>query len=158
MNYYQLTEPVHPKDNLDIKVKMYEWERNSYLAIERLNNSINEINSNFDAIRIAQINPDDLANKIVETICEHFNTSLEAIIKGGREQDCITAKFTIIHFLKKYTKLSLKQIAWYFVGKSKKPLHHSTILNSINRASDRIYTDKEYRRTIERIEHIFANA
>ena len=89
-------------------------------------------------------NPID-ASIIVELVREEFN--IDFTIKK-RNKETISARYACAHLLKRFTKLTLIEIAEYIgVG------DHTTVLHAIKSAKNWMETNRQYNLTIKKLEN-----
>lgn len=82
---------------------------------------------------------------IVEYVSERFGCELTA---KSRKQEIVFARHVCMHLLKKFTRLSLKEIAQYFGS-----LDHSTVIHGIRKLQDLIDTEETTKALVEQCEN-----
>jgi len=84
-------------------------------------------------------------HKIIELVKEEFGVNF--VVKS-RKPEIINARFACAYLLKKFTGLTLLEIAEYVGSKD-----HSTIVHSIRACANWIATDIDYRMKIKKLEN-----
>jgi len=89
-----------------------------------------------------------LADEIVQTVCDHFGMTLEKIKDRCRERPIVQARFFCFLFLRKYTKLSLKNVGSFF------GVDHTSVIHGVGTIQDMIDTEDATRRHYEQIDEL----
>lgn len=84
---------------------------------------------------------------IINAVSEVTGITLQQIKSRSRLRGYVTARCLISHYLRKYTKMSLKEI-----GKTIGNLHYSTVIYNISIYDDLIQYDREFRNLSKRVE------
>jgi len=102
-----------------------------------------------DDIAIGSVPTSIMPHRLVELVEDVFDTSIQ--IKN-RRQSVIFGRKAAAYILKKYTQLSLNEIAKHIgVG------DHTTVIYNIKTAENLIFTEKWYKEKIEEIEKEIEN-
>lgn len=83
---------------------------------------------------------------IVAKISDFLNVPITDMIRKTRERRIVEARQIAMYFLRGFTNLSLKEIGAMFGGRD-----HTTAIHSIQTVKDLMYTDKEYRKKVEKL-------
>jgi len=83
---------------------------------------------------------------IQRIVCEHLDVSDEQIRGKTRKREVVRARQIAMHFAKKHTEHSLKDIGLHFGGRD-----HSTVIHANNTVADRMEEDDQFRDTVDEI-------
>jgi len=84
---------------------------------------------------------------IVKAVCKRYNVKLKDVNSKSRKQGIVLARQLAMFLSHKYTTLPYSQIG-HLIGRK----DHSTVLHACNTISNRITTDKNFRREVEEME------
>lgn len=84
---------------------------------------------------------------IVELICDEFGITREQLFRLTRVPRIVWARMACVFLLRKYTKMSLPEIAKIFKYK-----HHASVLHAMRWSENSSETDPYIRASIRRIE------
>ena len=84
---------------------------------------------------------------IVKAVCKHYSVKLKDVNSKSRKQGIVLARQLAMFLSHKYTTLPYSQIG-HLIGRK----DHSTVLHACNTISNRITTDKNFRREVEELE------
>ena len=84
---------------------------------------------------------------IVKAVCKRHNVKLKDVNSKSRKQGIVLARQLAMFLSHKYTTLPYSQIG-HLIGRK----DHSTVLHACNTISNRITTDKNFRREVEELE------
>ena len=84
---------------------------------------------------------------IVKAVCKRYNVKLKDVNSKSRKQGIVLARQLAMFLSHKYTTLPYSQIG-HLIGRK----DHSTVLHACNTISNRITTDKNFRREVEELE------
>lgn len=84
---------------------------------------------------------------IQNTVCSHLNVSQETLCLNTRKENVVYARYMVMYFARKYTKLSLEKIGQHTGGKD-----HSTVLHGCNKIEKLIKENNEIRYLVIEIE------
>ena len=84
-------------------------------------------------------------NKIIELVKDEFGVD---ILTKSRRREIIDARHSCAYLLKRFTGLTLREIASYVGLKD-----HTSVINSIKQATNWMATDIEYRMKIKKLEN-----
>jgi len=85
---------------------------------------------------------------IMKVISKHFKMSIEQMIKTGRKREVVQARRITYYFLRKYTRLSLKNIGELVGGKD-----HTSVIHGLKSLKDLRWSDKDIDREISIIDN-----
>jgi chromosomal replication initiator protein len=83
--------------------------------------------------------------KIIELVKDEFEVDFTL---KKRSRAIVSARYACAHLLKRFTKLSLNQIAEYIGVRD-----HSTVLYAIKTVNNLVETDRQYNLTIKKLEN-----
>ncbi|MFB6098473.1 MAG: chromosomal replication initiator protein DnaA [Salinibacter sp.] len=83
---------------------------------------------------------------IQRVVCEHLDIPEDQILGKTRKRNVVRARQIAMHFVKKHTEHSLKDIGLHFGGRD-----HSTVIHAINTVDERTEEDEQFRDTVENI-------
>lgn len=76
--------------------------------------------------------------KILETVCAHFELSIQVLISKTRKREIVVARMISFHFMRNHAHLTLKATGEYFGG-----LDHTTVRFGIKTIENlRAYNEK----------------
>lgn len=86
------------------------------------------------------------AEKIIETVCEHFSLTEKQVQGRDRFKEYVYARHIIFYLLRKNTKMTLKSAG--------ELLHrdHTTVIHSVETLNNLMYTEPDVRVEVYRIE------
>ena len=84
-------------------------------------------------------------SKIIELVKQEFDIDFTL---RKRKKEIVTARYSCAYLLKRFTKLSLNEIAEYIGVRD-----HTTVLHGIKSAKNWMETDRSYNLTIKRLEN-----
>lgn len=87
--------------------------------------------------------------KIIEIVCDHFETTLGKLQRKSRYAETVLARSTLMHFLYKYTSLNKAQI-----GRLLKK-NHTTVIHNLKSFEDRIEIEDHVRGHVDMIKQKF---
>lgn len=93
------------------------------------------------------------ADFIIKTVCDVHQISIEEALMRTRKENRVDAKHQIRYIFYNYSKLTYKKIA-----KLTNATDHTTILNSIRRHEDLMFSDKDYKEKYDRVIVILTKA
>jgi chromosomal replication initiator protein len=84
-------------------------------------------------------NPEDvLAEKIIKITAKKFGVALKALVGKSRDYQIVHQRFISIYLIKKYTELSLNQIAEHFGNRN-----HATIIHACREVEKKLASSDE---------------
>ena len=92
---------------------------------------------------------------IVAHVCVEFGVPRAELFRRCRRRRLASARFAAWGLARKYTRLTLEDLARLSQPAEARP-HHTTVLNGLERFADLQETDVEFRRHIGRIERQLA--
>ena len=84
---------------------------------------------------------------IINAVSEVTGITLQQIKSRSRLRAYVTARCLICHYLRKYTRMSLKEI-----GRVIGNLHYSTVIYNISIHNDLMQYDRDFRKLSKRVE------
>ncbi len=90
----------------------------------------------------------DMVSFVERSLCEYFNTTMEALDIKNRKREVVYKRQVFMYFLKEKTDLSLNQIGVKFSR------DHTTVIHARNVINDLIFSDPQVRKEIEEIREI----
>ena len=84
-------------------------------------------------------------DKIIQTVCKTWSTSLDDVCGKSRKQEVVYTRMTIAYFLRQYTKLSTTEIG-NLINRD-----HSTIVHYLKAYDSEFRFNEEFRNFAERI-------
>lgn len=98
------------------------------------------------------------SSEIVRSVCEYFNKNERDIKKKSRKQENLYPRQCAMYLMRKYTKMTLKQIGDEFdYGLIKKTRDHTTAIHSINTIQNYIDTEDKVKNDIRNITEIISS-
>lgn len=92
---------------------------------------------------------DDIKPEYVErVVSEYFGIPVAIFASKNRKTEYVNCRFAVFYILRKYTKMSFKNIGQLY-GRN-----HTTAIHAIQTCNDLMETDEVYRRNINNIEKI----
>lgn len=91
--------------------------------------------------------------RIVNTVCQHFEYSLADMKSAKRQKELTSARHVALYLMKKLTRHSLKEIGNFLSRKD-----HTTVLNALERIEQRRETDHKLNSLLHKLEHDIVNA
>lgn len=91
--------------------------------------------------------PEDKINKVLEMCAYTDGVSVELMLMKCRKREIVKPRQRAMYFLKKYSKMSSRQIG-SLIGKK----DHATVINACKKVENYLVTEKEYRLKMELIE------
>lgn len=86
--------------------------------------------------------------KIINAVCDNFCITQDDIVSKKKGFDYALPRQTVMYLLRKYTDMSLQEIAYYLKRKD-----HSSVSNGINRINKKLITDLSFKKKIKDIEN-----
>ena len=87
------------------------------------------------------------AEVIKRVVCSYLGLQQTLIISRGRKGHIVEARQMAMYFIRKYTRLSLKQTGMEFGG-----LDHSTVIHGVDTVNNTLSYDKLYMRKFKDVE------
>lgn len=87
------------------------------------------------------------AEVIKRVVCSYLGLQQILIISRGRKGHIVEARQMAMYFIRKYTRLSLKQTGMEFGG-----LDHSTVIHAVHSVNNTLSYDKLYIRKLKDVE------
>ena len=87
-----------------------------------------------------------MSDKIIQTVCETWNRSLDDVCGRSRKQESVYTRMTIAHFLRQYTTLSTIEIG-NLINRD-----HATITHYLKAYELEFRFNKDFRNFAKRIE------
>lgn len=91
---------------------------------------------------------------ISKIIAKKYNKTPESIFEKTRVREIIDLRGMFFYFATRHTTLSLNDIGKFslLMGRDKQH-HHATVLHSVNRVYDMMFTEKDFRETIDELDN-----
>lgn len=136
--------------NITDNIRDLEGVVNSLLAHSTLLNLPIDISLAGKIIhRISDNKPKTITVEMIrDAVCDYFNLSVDAISTKSRKMEVVQARQIAMYLSKQMTQKSLSAIG-QCIGKR----DHATVLHACKKVVDLMETDKQYRRSVEEIEH-----
>ena len=83
---------------------------------------------------------------VIDAVCHYFRIKPQDIITSSRKQNLVQARQLTVYLTQKHTNMSSCQIG------ARIRRDHSTVLHSCNQVTNRLQTDKSFKRILEDIE------
>lgn len=87
---------------------------------------------------------------IIETVCNHYNVSTEAVNSKSRKRDYVVARQVSMYLAQKFTKMPASRIGRLIGNRD-----HSTVLHSCSQVQRRLTTDCSFSEELSAIESSF---
>ena len=84
--------------------------------------------------------------RLIDAVCHYFRIKPQDIITSSRKQNLVQARQLTVYLTQKHTNMSSCQIG------ARIRRDHSTVLHSCNQVTNRLQTDKSFKRILEDIE------
>lgn len=93
-----------------------------------------------DGASVLEKREDDTAKKIIRIVAQRSDIAVKSLVGKSRERSFVNPRFIAVYLIKKYTDLSLNQIAKHFGGKN-----HATIINGCREVEKKLASqDKKF--------------
>ena len=87
---------------------------------------------------------------IIESVCGHFNVSVDEVNGKSRKRNLVVARQVSMYLAQKHTKMPASRIGKLIAGRD-----HSTVLHSCEKVEERMKVDNKFNEEIETIEKSF---
>ncbi len=87
---------------------------------------------------------------IIESVCGHFNVSVEEVNGKSRKRNLVVARQVSMYLAQKHTKMPASRIGKLIAGRD-----HSTVLHSCEKVEERMKIDKLFYEEVTKIENTF---
>ena len=129
-----LPDPVlsYVAENITSNVRQIEGVVNKIMAFQELMGAEVDVDNTIRAVRdILRAKEDFLpsADTIIQEVARFFEVDANNLRGQGQNKEIVNARNVAMYIIREMTQLSLTEIGQHFGGR-----HHSTVLNSINRA------------------------
>jgi chromosomal replication initiation ATPase DnaA len=134
---------------MQLENNLVQYYKDQVKNLKILHKTLVNANMIHDQFAVGSINSSIKAHKLVDLVQDIFDVDIS---EKNRGKTHVFARKAAAYILKKYTKLSLKEIA-PLIG----VLDHTTVIYNIKTASDMIDTEDWYKEKVELIEKEIEN-
>ena len=134
---------------MQLENNLVQYYKDQVKNLKILHKTLVNANMIHDQFAVGSINSTIKAHKLVDLVQDIFDVDIS---EKNRGKTHVFARKAAAYILKKYTKLSLKEIA-PLIG----VLDHTTVIYNIKTASDMIDTEDWYKEKVELIEKEIEN-
>jgi len=88
-----------------------------------------------------------LPERIIQTVSEYHKVSVADMKSKRKKEEIVEVRQIAMYFLRKYTRLSLKNIGSHFGNRD-----HSTVIHSLKKVQDLAEVEKYYKKELDILE------
>jgi len=100
--------------------------------------------------RAKGLTDEQLADLIAYTVCAKYGLSIDELKTHRRMRRLVKPRQIVMHLLRKYTDMTVNEIADYFGG-----FDHSTVCDSDKKCRELMEADADYRKEVQVFYNIF---